>query len=110
MRTMYEIIDYLTESGRDPWKDWLSSLTDRQARARVLVRVQRLAAGNFGDCKSISQGVWELRIDHGPGYRVYYARAGDKLLLLIGGDKRKQQADIDTALAYWDDWKRRNAS
>ncbi len=108
---MYQIIDYLTESGRDPLKDWLASLADRQARARVLVRVQRMAAGNFGDCKPIAEGVWELRIDYGPGYRVYYARAGEKLLLLlIGGDKRKQQADIDTALAYWNDWNRRNAT
>lgn len=108
---MYQITDYLTESGRDPLKDWLASLADRQARARVLVRVQRMAAGNFGDCKPIADGIWELRIDYGPGYRVYYTRAGKKLLLLlIGGDKRKQQADIDTALAYWNDWNRRNTS
>lgn len=106
---MFEITNYLTESGRDPLKDWLASL-DRLALARVLVRVQRMAAGNFGDCKPVAGGVWELRIDHGPGYRVYYARAGEKLLLLIGGDKRKQQADIDTALAYWNDWNRRTAS
>ena len=108
---MFETTDYLTETGRDPLKEWLVSLADRQARARVLVRIQRMAAGNFGDCKAINEGVWELRIDHGPGYRVYYARAGAKLLLLlIGGDKRKQQADIDIALTYWNDWNRRNAS
>jgi putative addiction module killer protein len=108
---MYQTLDYLTEDGRDPLKEWLANLADRQARARVLVRLQRMAAGNFGDCKPLADGVWELRIDHGPGYRVYYARAGKKLLLLlIGGDKRKQQADIDTALAYWNDWNRRNAS
>ena len=107
---MYQTLDYLTEDGRDPLKEWLANLADRQARARVLVRLQRMAAGNFGDCKPLADGVWELRIDHGPGYRVYYARAGKKLLLLlIGGDKRKQQADIDTALAYWNDWNRRNA-
>lgn len=108
---MYQITDYLTDDGHDPMKEWLASLADRQARARVLVRMQRMAAGNFGDCKLIAEGVWELRIDYGPGYRVYYARAGEKLLLLlIGGDKRKQQADIDTALAYWNNWNRRNAS
>lgn len=108
---MYQISDYLTADGCDPFKEWLAHLADRQARARVLVRVQRMAAGNFGDCKPIAEGVWELRIDYGPGYRVYYARAGEKLLLLlIGGDKRKQQADIDTALAYWNEWNRRNAS
>jgi len=76
-----------------------------------LTRLQRLAAGNFGDGKPIGGGLWELRIDHGPGYRVYYCRARDKLLLLlIGGDKRKQQTDIDKALAYLKDWKRRTGS
>lgn len=108
---MFQTLEYLTEDGRSPLKDWLTDLVDRRARALVLVRLQRMAAGNFGDCKSVVGGVWELRIDHGPGYRVYYARAGKKLLLLlIGGDKRKQQDDIATALAYWQDWKRRNAS
>jgi putative addiction module killer protein len=69
-----------------------------------------MAAGNFGDHKPLSDGVWELRIDHGPGYRVYYAQAGRRvLLLLIGGDKRRQQADIETAVRYWQDWQRRNA-
>ncbi|MES2262046.1 MAG: type II toxin-antitoxin system RelE/ParE family toxin [Pseudomonadota bacterium] len=106
---MYQISDYLAVDGHDPMKEWLANLADRQARARILVRVQRMAAGNFGDCKPLANGVWELRIDHGPGYRVYYARSGEKLLLLlIGGDKRKQQADIATAIAYWKDWNRRN--
>jgi putative addiction module killer protein len=108
---MFETIDYLTEDGQAPIKEWLSKLSDRRARARVLIRLQRMAAGNFGDCKPLTEGVWELRIDHGPGYRVYYARAGKKILLLLaGGDKRKQQTDIDTAVAYWKDWNRRNAS
>jgi putative addiction module killer protein len=107
---MYQITDYLTEEGRDPFKEWLASLGDRQARARVLVRLQRMAAGNFGDCKPVGDSVWELRIDHGAGYRVYYTRTGGKLvLLLIGGDKRKQQADINTAITYLKDWNRRNA-
>jgi putative addiction module killer protein len=68
-----------------------------------------MAAGNFGEHKPLSDGVWELRIDHGPGYRVYYAQAGQRVLLvLIGGDKRRQQADIETAVRYWQDWQRRN--
>lgn len=105
---MYQIEDYQTVNGRLPFKDWLSALADRQAKARVLTRIQRMVAGNLGDCKPIQDGVWELRIDYGPGYRVYYAQAGDKLLLLlIGGDKRKQQADIEKAIDYWQDWKRR---
>ncbi len=106
---MYEIVDYLTRGGADPFLDWLRGLSDRQARARVLVRVQRMASGNFGDYKQISDGVCELRIEYGPGYRVYYARVDRKLiLLLVGVDKRKQQIDIETAIAYLRDWKRRN--
>lgn len=106
---MFKVSDYLTDDGHDPFKEWLANLADRQARARVVVRIQRMAAGNFGDCKPIDNGLWELRIDHGPGYRVYYARAGAKLILiLIGGDKRKQQAEIKTALEYWKNWNRRN--
>ena len=107
---MFDLRDYQMADGRDPFKEWLANLADRQARARVAVRVQRMAAGNFGDHKPLSDGVWELRIDHGPGYRVYYAQAGRRvLLLLIGGDKRRQQADIETAVRYWQDWQRRNA-
>lgn len=107
---MFEVLDYLTPSGADPFKDWLVGLTDRMARARVLTRVGRMAGGNFGDCKPLAGGVWELRIDHGPGYRVYYAKAGKEIvLLLIGGDKRRQQADIETAQSYWQDWQERNA-
>jgi putative addiction module killer protein len=106
---MYEIQDYLTPEGRDAYMDWLSGLADRMARARVAARIARMQSGNFGDHKPLSDGVWELRIDHGPGYRVYYAQAGMRLvLLLVGGDKRRQQADIDTALAYWKDWQERN--
>ena len=96
---MYEIVDYLTRGGVDPFLEWVRGLSDRQARARVLVRVQRMASGNFGDYKQLADGVCELRIDYGPGYRVYYARVGSKLiLLLVGGDKRKQQVDIEPLL------------
>lgn len=107
-----EIAHYLTSDGADPFDRWLAKLADRQARARVLVRVDRLAAsGNFGDCKAVGEGVFELRIDYGPGYRIYYAQAGAALvLLLIGGDKRTQQADIRAARDYWKDWQRRNRS
>ena len=105
---MFEIQDYLTPEGFDPYAQWLAELADRQARARVLVRVLRMGAGNFGDCKPLHGGVWELRIDHGPGYRVYYAQAGKRLILLLaGGDKRKQQADIEDAIERWHDWQHR---
>jgi putative addiction module killer protein len=105
---MFEVQDYQSEDGKDPYIEWLTGLSDRIAKVRIAVRVQRMAAGNFGDCKPIQDGVWELRIDHGPGYRVYYAQAGKQLiLLLVGGDKRKQQADITAALGYWQDWQHR---
>lgn len=105
---MFEVEDYLSPDGEDPYKKWLAELADKQARARVLVRVLRIKAGNFGDCKPLQDGVWELRIDHGPGYRVYYAQAGKRLILLLaGGDKRKQQADIEKAVECWHDWQHR---
>ena len=108
---MFEVQDYLSPEGEDPYAQWLAALVDRQARARVVVRVLRMATGNFGDCKPLRDGVWELRIDWGPGYRVYYAQAGKRLILLLaGGDKRRQTADIDTAVNRWNDWQQRRKS
>ena len=79
--------------------NWLDSLEDTRARARVLVRIERLAAGNPGDVKPVGGGGSEMRIDHGPGYRVYYTRAGRVLVvLLVGGDKTTQDADIKLAI------------
>ena len=93
---MIEIRHYVSDTGNDQYQQWLDHLKDRTAKARITVRVNRLSAGAFGDCKPLCQGVWELRIDHGPGYRLYYAQDGKKLvLLLLGGDKRQQQADIE---------------
>ena len=78
---------------------WLDGLHDIRARARILVRIERLAAGNPGDVKSVGEGVSELRIDYGPGYRVYYKKQGQKVvILLVGGDKSTQAKDIKTAL------------
>jgi len=106
---MWEQSAYQDEQGRVPFKQWRQGLTDKEAKARIDMRLLRLRGGNFGDCKLLEKGVWELRIDHGAGYRVYYARAGQRLiLLLIGGDKRTQQADIQTAVRYWQDWQARN--
>lgn len=77
---------------------WLDGLRDLQARARIQTRIERLAMGNPGDVKSIGEGVSELRIDHGPGYRVYYTKRGrEVVILLAGGDKRTQNRDIETA-------------
>lgn len=78
---------------------WLDSLRDIRARARILVRVERLIAGNPGDVKPVGEGVSELRIDYGPGYRVYYKRQGrEVVILLAGGTKRTQASDIKAAL------------
>ena len=78
---------------------WLDGLRDVRARARVLVRIERVVAGNFGDSKQVGQGVSELRIDYGPGYRVYFTKRGQSIvILLVGGDKSGQTADIKTAI------------
>ena len=78
---------------------WLDGLRDVQARSRILVRVERLAAGNPGDVKPVGEGVSELRINYGPGYRVYFVKRGQELIILLaGGDKRTQAKDIKTAI------------
>lgn len=78
---------------------WLDGLPDIRARARILVRIERLVAGNPGDVKPVGEGVSEMRIDYGPGYRVYYKKHGRAVLILLaGGDKRSQTSDIKTAL------------
>jgi putative addiction module killer protein len=103
-----EIRRYVTRTGKDVIGDWLAGLDDVQARARIAVRIDRLSLGNFGDRKSLREGVSELRIDWGPGYRVYYAAlAGTCVLLLCGGDKRKQSSDINRAIQYLRDYKER---
>jgi putative addiction module killer protein len=79
--------------------NWLDSLHDAQSRARVLVRIERLVAGNPGDVKPVGEGVSELRINYGPGYRVYYKQQGQTIVILLaGGDKRTQAKDIKIAL------------
>jgi putative addiction module killer protein len=105
---MVEIRHYLTASGKNVFEEWLDSLRDAKAEARIAARIARLTAGNFGDCRPVRDGVWELRIDWGPGYRVYYAMVGRAcVLLLCGGDKRRQSAEINRAVEYWNDCKRR---
>jgi putative addiction module killer protein len=82
----------------DEYARWFAKLRDRRARARVLVRIRRLSLGNMGDVKPVGEGVSEIRIDYGPGYRVYFTSRGDSLvILLVGGDKRTQKQDIEKA-------------
>ena len=83
----------------DEFHHWLGSLADRRAMARIIDRIKRASNGNFGDAKAVGSGVWEMRIDYGPGYRVYFFRRGKELVILLcGGDKKSQQADIAKAV------------
>jgi putative addiction module killer protein len=103
-----EIRRYLTASGKDIFGAWMSALRDNRTKAKIAARIDRLSLGNFGDCKALGSGLFELRIDWGPGYRVYYALAGRACaLLLCGGDKRKQASDIGRALEYLKDYRER---
>ena len=103
-----EVREYQGVDGKAPVTQWLSDLRDPAARARIVSRLDRLKAGLLGDWKSIGKGVCELRIDYGPGYRVYYAQDGEALIILLcGGDKRSQAKDIERAHAYWKDYKAR---
>ena len=105
---MYDVRHYVSAEGKDVFLDWLRSLRDTKARISIDRRINRIVLGNFGDHKFCRDGVWELRIDVGPGYRVYYAVDGiTVVLLLTGGDKRTQSADISRACEYWRDWRMR---
>jgi putative addiction module killer protein len=100
-----EIRYYVTSSGHAPFADWFEDL-DLVARAKVARAVARLEQRNFSNVKSVGEGVLELRIDFGPGYRVYFGRDSETLVILLtGGTKKRQQRDIDTAHSYWRDYK-----
>ena len=87
-----ELLEYLTESGRNPFRKWLEGLRDRQARAKVRVRLNRIRLGNFGDCKSVGLGVSELRIPYGPGYRVYFGRKSNTVVILLYGAIKRRNS------------------
>lgn len=101
----YEIIVYSKENGIEPFTDWVMSLKDKRAQNTVLLRIQRLRQGNFGDCKHFD-GIHELRIDYGPGLRIYLATIGKKIFLILGGgDKHTQSKDIKMAKLYLDNYR-----
>ena len=105
---MFTVRHYLTGDGKDVFLDWLKGVRDPLAKIQIVKRVNRVEQGNLGDHRFCRDGVWELRVDIGAGYRVYYAQTGAKLVLLLaGGNKRSQDADIDRAVRYWQDWKKR---
>jgi putative addiction module killer protein len=106
----YEVLElryYLAGDGKSPFEQWYSGL-DTAAGAKVAVALARLEQGNLSNVKPVGEGVLEYRIDWGPGYRVYFGRDGEVLVILLtGGTKKRQQRDIDTAMTMWDDYKRR---
>jgi putative addiction module killer protein len=101
---------YQRADGSLPYQEWLDSLRDYRAKQKVQVRIDRVQAGNFGDARSVGAGVMELRINYGPGYRVYFARDGNTVVLLLcGGDKSTQDEDIQTSKTFWEDFQQRKA-
>lgn len=106
-----QVFHYLDASGKDLFQHWLDKLRDMRARVAVQRRIDRLGNGNFGDSEFCREGVWELRIDVGPGYRAYYAKSGAAIVLLLcGGDKRTQDKDIKDAIKYWKDHQQRTGA
>lgn len=106
---MIEIREYLELSGRSPFGDWRARL-DVAARRKVTVAVYRLGLGNFSNVRGIGHGAFECKINFGPGYRVYFAKDGEEIVILLGGGtKKRQERDIAAALARWDDYKTRKA-
>jgi putative addiction module killer protein len=104
----YTIIYYVTETGRKPFKEWLDGLKDIVARQKIRVRLDRVRLGNLGRNRLVGEGVYELKIDFGPGYRVYYGlERKTVVLLLLGGDKSSQKKDIAQARIYWENRKGR---
>lgn len=103
---MPQIVAYVNAAGRTPYAEWHEKL-DSAVRARVTVAVYRLEAGNFSAAKGAGSGIFELRLDFGPGYRVYFGKDGDQLVIILGGGtKKRQQPDIDAAQALWQEYKR----
>ena len=104
--TPKEIRIYTTLERTTPFLEWRDSLKDARARAKIIARLDRVEEGNLGDCKFVGEGVYELRIDYGPGYRIYFGEESDVIILLLwGGDKSRQNKDIRQAQDYWQDYR-----
>lgn len=109
MQIKQRAVDYYkTPNGKEPAKESLSSIKDKLTQAILYKRIRQAGLGQFGNIRPVGDGVWELKIDYGPGYRVYYGVQGDELILiLMTGSKRTQSADIKKARVYWNEWKER---
>jgi len=103
--TPKRVIVYANDNGEEPFTDWLYGLRDVVGRRRILARVSRLQQGNYGDCEPVGEGVSELRMFFGSGYRIYFGEQGnDIVVLLSGGDKGSQSKDIQQAKVYWKEY------
>lgn len=104
---MIDVRQYIDRLGRNPFERWFEKL-DNDTQARVVVSLDRLEQGSFSAAKGVGAGVFELRLDFGPGYRIYFGKDGDTLVILLGGGtKKRQQADIESAQSLWQEYKRR---
>ena len=104
-----EVRYYEDQGGKLPFRDWFDSLKDKRTQAKIQARLDRLRLGNFGYCEAVGEGVTELKIDYGPGFRVYFGQVGSQLVILLcGGDKDSQRRDIRLARKYWADYRRSN--
>jgi putative addiction module killer protein len=100
-----QLVNYECQDGKRPFEVWMNSLSDqRLARAVILVRLERVRNGNLGNCEPVGEGVSELKVDVGPGYRIYFGQDGDQVVLLSGGTKKTQSKDIAKAKEYWSDY------
>ena len=105
MGEIYKIVIFETPSKRRPFEKWFDDL-DAQAQRTIAIRFDRISLGNFGDCEPLRGGVWELRIHSGPGYRVYFGKEGNTIVIILtGGLKKTQPKDIEKALEYWESYK-----
>jgi putative addiction module killer protein len=100
-----KIIAYSDSKGNEPFTEWLTKLRDTESRNRISARLRRVAQGNYGDCKNLGGGIYELRLDFGPGYRIYFSKDTDVIIILLcGGDKSSQEQDIIRAREYWKEY------
>ncbi len=102
----YTVKIYQTSTGKSPFNEWLLDLSDRKAKAAIHLRIERLRTGLFGDCKVLGAGIFELKLDIGPGYRVYFSKTGTTIILILSaGSKKNQQKDISLSKKYFEDYK-----
>jgi putative addiction module killer protein len=102
-----ELRTYRTKQGQEPFIDWLESLKDRVGRANITNRLNRVVHGHYGDCEPVGDGIYELRVHYGSGYRVYFSEQNETILLLLAGSKRTQTKDIKKAKQFWAEFRER---